>query len=638
MTIDLSAYFRFLIANGVNGEVARFTTVLGVFDAELRTDWAPKHVANFKAYVAEGRYANTIIHRTVNTEDFAIVQGGGFTNGIPPARLASHDPVNLEYRQFNLRGTLAAARLDYSPDSATTGWYFNVTDNTEQLGRAVLDGLDGYTVFGGVLSSGMEVVDAISKLDIFNLGGAFAEIPLVDYDTATAPPVVKENFVTVSSIAMVPHYPATPGGPGALTFTASSNKPNVLGASISGRNLVLDPNGLGTATITVVASDIRGYELTQMFDVTVASSVVISAQPVSRTVAPGGSTTFFVTASSDEAMTYQWYKNNTAIPGATSSSLALSGLSDADNGGYHVAITAGGSVQQSLPAYLLVATPNSGRIVNESVNTTISPGTSLTVGFAVEGGSKTMLIRGMGPSLAQPPFNMPSVQNNLSMSLFQAGNATPLETNVAWGENAAILAAAESVGAFEFKTPNDAAILRTMSVGSYTAVLSATGANSGVAIMEAYATDPGNTSEGRLVNLSALKRIDNANPSLTAGFAISGNVPKQVVLRAAGPSIVTVAPGLDGQVLLDPTLTLNRLISASGLEPVGVVLSNDNWQDEGNWAQTEAAAQVTGAFPLLAGGNDAAVVVTLPPGNYTVSVGRKGTQVGAALIEVYEVP
>ena len=641
-SIDLSGYFRFLIENGVNGEVARFTTSLGVFDVELRSDWAPNHVVNFKTYVNEGRYDETIIHRTAYFEDQetrAIVQGGGFTNGIPPAQLAAHAPVRLEYRQFNLRGTLAAARTS-DPDSATTGWYFNVLDNTEILGSDILAGQIGYTVFGGVLSSGMDVVDAMAEVDVFNgtqvFGGAFEELPLVDYETSDGLPT-KDNFINITNIAMVPHYPTTPGGPGALTFTASSDNPAVVGASISGRNLILDPGITGTAVVTVVASDIRGYELTQQFDVSVGSPIMLTTQPVSQTVAAGGNTTFSVAASSDQALTYQWYRNGTAISGATSASLALTSLSAAQNGAYHVVVNGTETTRTSRTAYLQVATPNPGRIVNESVNTTISPGTSLTVGFVIDGGDKTMLIRGMGPTLAQPPFNLGNVQNDLSISLFQAGNSTtPLETNAGWANDTAIAAAAAEVGAFAFASTDDAAVLRAMTSGSYTAVLSATGTTAGTAIMEAYATDPSATTGGRLVNLSALKRIDNANTGLTAGFSISGNVPKKVLLRAVGPSLTTVAPGIEA--LADPTLKVNRLVSASGLEPLGEVLENDDWQDEGDSAQTEAAAALAGAFPLVAGSADASVLVTLPAGNYTVSVVRKGTQVGNALIEVYEIP
>ena len=42
------------------------------------------------------------------------------------------------------------------------------------------------------------------------------------------------------------------------------------------------------------------------------------------------------------------------------------------------------------------------------------------------------------------------------------------------------------------------------------------------------------------------------------------------------------------------------------------------------------------AFPLTAGSADSAVVVTLPPGVYTVQVSGVGNTTGVGLIEVYE--
>jgi len=49
------------------------------------------------------------------------------------------------------------------------------------------------------------------------------------------------------------------------------------------------------------------------------------------------------------------------------------------------------------------------------------------------------------------------------------------------------------------------------------------------------------------------------------------------------------------------------------------------------------AARV-GAFPLPAGSKDAAILVSLAPGNYTALVSGAGESSGIALVEVYEVP
>lgn len=62
---------------------------------------------------------------------------------------------------------------------------------------------------------------------------------------------------------------------------------------------------------------------------------------------------------------------------------------------------------------------------------------------------------------------------------------------------------------------------------------------------------------------------------------------------------------------------------------------NDNW---GGGSSLAAAFNQVGAFPLAADSRDAALLVTLEPGNYTVQVAGVGGTTGVALIEVYEMP
>jgi len=47
--------------------------------------------------------------------------------------------------------------------------------------------------------------------------------------------------------------------------------------------------------------------------------------------------------------------------------------------------------------------------------------------------------------------------------------------------------------------------------------------------------------------------------------------------------------------------------------------------------------QSVGAFALTAGSADSAIVVTLPPGNYTAILSGIGGTTGTGLAEVYEI-
>jgi len=136
VSIDLRNHFGF---PGVSGPVVQFDTSLGRFNVELRSDAAPRHAANFLAYVQAGTYAGTFIHRSaaLDGSGISIVQGGGYrsTGGSNVSAVAKLAPVALEYALPNARGTLAAARTS-DLNSATSEWYFNVKDNSTILGPA----------------------------------------------------------------------------------------------------------------------------------------------------------------------------------------------------------------------------------------------------------------------------------------------------------------------------------------------------------------------------------------------------------------------------------------------------------------------------------------------------------------------
>lgn len=68
------------------------------------------------------------------------------------------------------------------------------------------------------------------------------------------------------------------------------------------------------------------------------------------------------------------------------------------------------------------------------------------------------------------------------------------------------------------------------------------------------------------------------------------------------------------------------------------LFANDNWQDNPDWPRTADVAAQFGAFALSPGSKDAAFVVTLQPGSYTVQASGADGGTGTALVEIYEVP
>jgi peptidyl-prolyl cis-trans isomerase A (cyclophilin A) len=199
-------------AAGTTGTLVKFDFgAMGSVEVDLFDNLTPLSVTNFlQNYVQTNLYNNTIIHRSVqlgttpigSTEapgNIGIIQGGGFD--VSGNAITTAGAINLEYSRANTRGTLALARTS-DPNSATSGWFFNTSDNS--TGFAPNSTSAGYAVFGWVVGPGMTVVDAIAALPTFAYNSPFGELPLqnftaTDYNNqvAAASHTVVLNSVTV---------------------------------------------------------------------------------------------------------------------------------------------------------------------------------------------------------------------------------------------------------------------------------------------------------------------------------------------------------------------------------------------------------------------------------------------------------
>ena len=252
------------------------------------------------------------------------------------------------------------------------------------------------------------------------------------------------------------------------------------------------------------------------------------------------------------------------------------------------------------------------------------------MGFVVAGDGKNLLVRGIGPTLSSL-----GIVNALADPLLTLFNSTgTIATNDDWqinsaGQDQTALIAATSARVGAFPLPNgskDSALLVTVNNGALTTGLLRPNSTTGVALTEVYDTDTTGTS--RLINVSARMNVTTGEGTLIAGLIIAGNAPKRVLIRGIGPTLSVF--GVLG-VLADPQITVFANSS--------VIASNDNWETGTSTSDqlTAVSAQV-GAFALPAGSKDAALLVTLPPGAYTVQVSGVGNTTGVALIEVYEAP
>ena len=144
-------------------------TSQGDIVVELFDESAPLSSENFKQYVTDGFYAETVFHRVIPN---FMIQGGGMTADMNRKETRASIKNEAANGEKNLRGTLAMARTG-EVDSATSQFFVNLQDN------AFLDHSDrdfGYAVFARV-TDGMDIVDAIAGVTTGTVEG-HQDVPL----------------------------------------------------------------------------------------------------------------------------------------------------------------------------------------------------------------------------------------------------------------------------------------------------------------------------------------------------------------------------------------------------------------------------------------------------------------------------
>lgn len=350
--------------------------------------------------------------------------------------------------------------------------------------------------------------------------------------------------------------------------------------------------------------------------------------PASVSVAAGQAALLTAQVEGSPPFSYQWYRNGIPVPGAVQPALTLNHASASTTGSYHV-VVANADVSVASATVPVMVGGAVSRLANISTRGRVGAGDQvMIVGFVVSAGAaKPMLVRVAGPALASTA----GLSGTLAEPQLRlhAGNAV-LATNARWGDAGnlgALIAASSATGAFSFAAGSaDSALLSSLGEGVYTGVGSGLGGGTGLALVEVYDGDL--TQGGRLMNLSTRGFVGTGAQQLIAGFVIRGGASKQVLVRAAGPTLGSVG-GLSG-TLHDPRL---ELVAESGLR----LRVNDNWGDAPEASLVPGAATAVGAFAFPAGSADAALIANLAPGLYTVLVsGASASDTGIALVEVYD--
>ena len=272
--------------------------------------------------------------------------------------------------------------------------------------------------------------------------------------------------------------------------------------------------------------------------------------------------------------------------------------------------------------------PAASRLGNLSTRAFVGTGSEMMVsGFVLSGTApQKLLIRGVGPSLT--PLGVNGALANPQLKIFNsAGHEVAANDDWSVGPGAAEIAQVSGqVGAFALQANSkDAALVASLTPGAYTVQISGVTNTTGIALAEVYPVQA--AANTRLVNLSSRTWVGTGAEQSIAGFVISGTQPRQLLIRAVGPSLAQF--GINN-ALPNPRLNLVNAQQQS-------IATNDDWQNSPNAAAIAQAATKSGAFALGAGSKDSCILVTLQPGLYTALVSDVADAKGIALVEVYEV-
>lgn len=248
-----------------------------------------------------------------------------------------------------------------------------------------------------------------------------------------------------------PYFLAEPGSRNATNGTSLTLNAIALGATplsyrwlLNGTNLPASGNISGvtsnilsiTAATTnnsggyqIVASNSFGAVTSGVAVLSVGLPPTFSVQPTSVTVLAGSNATFGASASGSLPLIYQWRKNGTnlanggGISGATTNTLALTGVTTNSSGNYSLLVTNSFGVATSSVAILTVVLPPV--IVGSLTNKTIECGSNATFGATVSGTSPLSYQWSLGgvpvagatnPSLSLTNVHVPSNIVTLSVT------------------------------------------------------------------------------------------------------------------------------------------------------------------------------------------------------------------------------
>jgi hypothetical protein len=245
----------------------------------------------------------------------------------------------------------------------------------------------------------------------------------------------------------------------------------------------------------------------------------------------------------------------------------------------------------------------------------------LIEGFIVQGAqgsTKKIIVRAIGPSLI--PFGITDALRDPTLEIHDSTGAT-VATNNDWKKTqiGGLISGDQSAEIVSSKlAPSDdleSAIIADLAPGSYTAVVAGADNSVGTGVVDAY--DLSGASPAKLANIATRGLIQPGDKLMIAGFIVA-NAPVKAVVIAVGPSLLQF--GISN-ALPDTTLEVRN-------QDGSFVMQNDNWKSDQQQELENAGLHPSHDL-------EAAIIATLPPGQYTALVRGKGDASGIGVVQVF---
>jgi hypothetical protein len=279
-------------------------------------------------------------------------------------------------------------------------------------------------------------------------------------------------------------------------------------------------------------------------------------------------------------------------------------------------------------------TPADVELLNISGRVVVQTGDKVGIaGFIVKGsGFKRIIARAMGPSMTVNGQPVPGRLMDPILELHDSNGQTI--TNDNWRTGGQETEIQQS--GLAPSDDHEAAIIRTVPAGTFTAIIRGANETTGIGLIEVY--DLGTLASAEkeekierpdapdaaieLGNLSVRADVQTDDNILIDGIILRGDIAKRVLFRALGPSVKSNGNPVPG-TLQNPTLELRN---ANGVQ----LQSNDDWQQASNASDIQA----TGLAP--SDPKESAILLSLTAGNYTSLVRGVNGTTGIALSEAYK--